>query len=113
MSPARVGLQYGPLTYPLVNRTPCDASESMFGVGMSLHPLAPMSAYPRSSATISRIFGLRPAASAASVSPSNQATARQRAARRRTVGGGAGMTFMERDLISTRSVTATARRLQV
>src|SRR4051794_16336490 len=71
----------------------------MFGVGISLHPLAPMSAYPRSSATISRMFGLRPAASAARVSPANQATERQRAARRMTVGGSAGMTFMERDLI--------------
>src|SRR3954464_480850 len=108
MSPARVGLQYGPLTYPLVNRTPCDASESIFGVGMSLHPLAPMSAYPRSSATISRRFGLRPAAPAASVSPENQVTVRQSAARRRIVGGRAGMTFMERDLVSTRPITGMA-----
>jgi hypothetical protein len=29
MSPARVGLQYGPDTYPCVNRTPFFAIESM------------------------------------------------------------------------------------
>ena len=50
--PARVGLQNGPVTYASVNRIPERASESMFGVGMSLLPWKPTSAYPMSSATM-------------------------------------------------------------
>src|SRR6266536_1698789 len=41
--PARHGLQYVAATYPLVNRTPFFAMESMFGVGICLLPWNPIS----------------------------------------------------------------------
>ncbi len=40
-----------------MNLTPEAASESTWGVGMSLQPWNPRSAYPRSSATMKRMFG--------------------------------------------------------
>src|SRR5262245_23533772 len=67
MSPARVGEQYGPETYPLVNFVPVFASESMFGVGMSLQPWNPTSAKPMSSPTITMMLGFSAAKSAEAV----------------------------------------------
>ena len=51
------GLQKDAVTYPLVKRTPCRASESIFGVGICELPWQPSSPYPRSSTTIKRRFG--------------------------------------------------------
>jgi hypothetical protein len=64
-------------TYPLVNRTPLRAIESMFGVRMSVEPWKPYSAQPTSSdrKTITFGFAAAPRVGVASAAPESEGKA--------------------------------------